>query len=471
MRCTKAVSIRRLASRLAVLLLLLAPADSFADTKVLEAVYGTDGGWKDVSGLLESLAAGGTKEVTIGNHTMGGDPAPGKVKALRLVLRDATGVHEVEIKEGESLRFPISASRSAGEQIAATSGSHDKQQPDEKAESASAQAKNDDAGGDLAPEVLKAIVTISQGGSGGTGFICTINGKNYLVTNQHVIAPLRAPRFQTYAGDLVTPGALQIATDADLAVMALASLPPGVKPLELLDAMETEATSGDAVTIPGNSKADGVITQTHGKLLAIGGQRIEIDCPVYGGNSGSPIIHRKTGKVIGVLTEAEFVQFDPFTEASFRNKKSALKSEIRYFGHRLDTVSSWRPSSFGAMNAESFAVEQSKQELRWLEIFYTGSSDAYKRFADLHAVRNEAEAALGRRDLALSEQARARERFIWKLENLIQRAVKRLPPRPLAYCHGNDIGIIRETAEFLESGLGVVRRDDDLTLELIQRGF
>jgi hypothetical protein len=123
------------------------------------------------------------------------------------------------------------------------------------------------------------------------------------------------------------------------------------------------------------------------------------------------------------------------------------------------------------MNAESFAVEQSKQELRWLEIFYTGSSDAYKRFADLHAVRNEAEAALGRRDLALSEQARARERFIWKLENLIQRAVKRLPPRPLAYCHGNDIGIIRETAEFLESGLGVVRRDDDLTLELIQRGF
>jgi hypothetical protein len=115
-----------------------------------------------------------------------------------------------------------------------------------------------------------------------------------------------------------------VATDVDLVIMEVQGFPSDVRPLELLDDLSKQLAQGDKVTIPGNSEGHGVVTQTHGELLAIGGQRVETDCPVYSGNSGSPIIHRKSGKVIGVLTEAERLIFDEFTKHSFKDKNLPL---------------------------------------------------------------------------------------------------------------------------------------------------
>ena len=66
-------------------------------------------------------------------------------------------------------------------------------------------------------------------------------------------------------------------------------------------------------------------------------------------NSTDPLIRVLQAK--GVLTEAEKLSLDEFGEASFRNGNSALKSEIRYFGHRLDSVQQWEapPSSLLAL--------------------------------------------------------------------------------------------------------------------------
>ena len=342
----------------------------------------------------------------------------------------------------------------------------------ENTEDAAKRVSKDVAAGDLAPTDLSAIVTISDGrGSGGTGFICNVGGKHYLITNQHVIAGLRNARFQTHGGHVLSPCALQIATGADLAMLELPALPVGVNPLELLDGLASKAAATDAVTIPGNSNADDVVTQTHGKLLAVGGAKIETDCPIFAGNSGSPIIHRKTMKVIGVLTEVRLLRLDPFDKVSFRSKKSALKSELRYFGYRIDTVASWKPATLSALNREAQTIDQSNQELEWIGQYFTGSSDGYKQFKELHAARNEVSKAFGRRDLALSEKERHQRRFLWRLEGLIGKAAERVPKRVLVYCHEKKASNIIELAAFLKGGVEIVRRDDEVTVELIKRGY
>ena len=336
---------------------------------------------------------------------------------------------------------------------------------------AASQKTSIEQGEDLPAEVLDAMVVIKGKEGSGSGFICSFKGRTYVVTNQHVISGLTNARFQTRGGVVLQPINWQVATDVDLVIMEVQGLPSDVKPLQLLEDLSKQVAQADKVTIPGNSEGHGVVTQTHGQLLAIGGQRIETDAPVYPGNSGSPIIHRKSGKVIGVLTEAERLIFDEFTKHSFKDKKSAIKSEVRYFGYRLDTVEGWHPITANALNTERSLLDMSRRELDWIADYFTGASDSYKEFKDLHVARNEAHEAYNRGDLAFGEVERARKRFLWKLDGLIERTVKRIPSRQLVYVHKEKAEAVKTLASNLATGVEIVERDDELTVELIKRGL
>lgn len=181
----------------------------------------------------------------------------------------------------------------------------------------------------LPPELLNAVVTISGNEGAGTGFICNFHGKPYVATNQHVLAAGNQLIIRTTSGEALIPQKFFAATNADITLIQCASVPAGITPLEIAKLPDSSIHQGDPVIIPGNSKGDGVITQTPGKLLAVGPQRVEVDNPVYPGNSGSPIIHLSSKNVIGVLTEAELVTLNQFEKASFRSKNSTIKSEIR----------------------------------------------------------------------------------------------------------------------------------------------
>ena len=72
-------------------------------------------------------------------------------------------------------------------------------------------------------------------------------------------------------------------------------------PLEL-DQSRISVKIGDAIVVLGNSGGGGVVTKLEGKLVGIGPDRIEVSAEFIPGNSGSPIIHVPTGKVIGIAT-------------------------------------------------------------------------------------------------------------------------------------------------------------------------
>ena len=144
---------------------------------------------------------------------------------------------------------------------------------------------------------------------------------------------------------------------------------------------------------------------------------------------------------------------------------------MRYFGYRIDTVANWRPITASALNTERSLLDMSRRELDWIAEYFTGASDSYKEFKELHVARNEAFEACNAGDLAFAEVEKARKRFLWKLDGLIARAIKRIPQRRLVYVHEEKAVGVKTLAANLATGVEIVERDDELTVELIKRGL
>ena len=104
-----------------------------------------------------------------------------------------------------------------------------------------------------------------------------------------------------------------------------------------------------------------------GKIVGIGPDLVEVDAPFVPGNSGSPIVHLKSGKVIGVATYTVTRQYDLASDRKLENPV------VRRFAYRLDNVKTWQPVNwkfFGAQAAQMQNIE-------------TLTTDLYDFFRDL----------------------------------------------------------------------------------------
>ena len=98
-----------------VLAILLTVAfSSFAQSRrweLLRAEYGSGGTWVDVTERVRALVNGDTLNMRVDNFTLGGDPAPGARKTLRLRVRDDYGREQLlTYPEKESLSLNIRSS-------------------------------------------------------------------------------------------------------------------------------------------------------------------------------------------------------------------------------------------------------------------------------------------------------------------------------------------------------------------------
>src|SRR6185312_7757504 len=92
---------------------------------------------------------------------------------------------------------------------------------------------------------------------------------------------------------------LGVAEDRDILVATQKTFTDGI---EASEAVDKDVSIGDAVVVLGNSQGRNVVTEIEGKVTGVGPELIEVDAKFVPGNSGSPIIHVKSGKVIGVAT-------------------------------------------------------------------------------------------------------------------------------------------------------------------------
>ncbi len=191
------------------------------------------------------------------------------------------------------------------------------------------------------------FLLIADGAEGrASGSLVLYQGKVRLVTNAHVLSEMPDARFSQIDSREVPTGSFSYADGADLAVADQNTCTEG---LELMTDVDRTVGVGDDVVVLGNSLGSDVVTVIPGKVTGMGPDLIEVDAKFVQGNSGSPIIHVKTGKMIGIATFALVRRVDSIAS------DSQFASGIRRFGYRLDTVRAWEHPA-----AAQFAAEKQK---------------------------------------------------------------------------------------------------------------
>jgi hypothetical protein len=225
----------------------------------------------------------------------------------------------------------------------------------------------------LTDDQARAVVLIKGDKAEGTGFMVKTPDGAAVITNIHVIANNPNLKITTNTGALVEVLAQKCASDRDLAMLSIKD--NGYSYLEMAPDISKVVQPGDPVITPGNSQGGEVMLNTSGAVLGVGPERVEISNPIYHGNSGGPVFHTKSGKVLGVVTEAEKVDLsNDLDKASFASRNSAIASQMRYFALRLDTVSEWIAIDPAVFAVETKFLDQFEDQNRRLDS-YLNSSD------------------------------------------------------------------------------------------------
>ncbi len=167
-----------------------------------------------------------------------------------------------------------------------------------------------------------------------SGFIADVKGRKYLVTNAHVLADIKTPRYRLLDNSPLKLGPTMVAIGHDIIMVNVIE---GGTGLPTVPFGEAEARFGDEVVVPGNAGGESVVNPLHGEVVGIGADRLEISAPLEPGSSGSPIIHVRSGKAVGVAT---YLKVKPSLSRSGTNV--TMEPKVRRFGYRLDTVQRWQ---------------------------------------------------------------------------------------------------------------------------------
>jgi Trypsin-like peptidase domain len=185
--------------------------------------------------------------------------------------------------------------------------------------------------GDLFQLYSKSLVIVEGKDGRGSGAVLTIKGVNYIVTNAHVVAQ-NGVSFVGSTGKKIPVNTASFAKAHDIARYTTEQKLPA---LPVMTRIEQSVKIGDEIVIFGNSEGAGVFAPLAGKITGIGPRLIEFDAAIVPGNSGSPIIHVSSGKVIGVASHV----IDR-SARSLIDTGSQLPS-VRKFGQRIDSVEGW----------------------------------------------------------------------------------------------------------------------------------
>ncbi len=196
---------------------------------------------------------------------------------------------------------------------------------------------------ELVREYSSSLVFVEGKNGKGSAFVCLIGPRKFIISNQHVIAGNENVTLTLLDRSKLNFGQASAAVGHDVVAFSLLS---DSKAMEVLPDVEKRAAIGDEVVVLGNQRGSGVIEPLVGKLMGIGPDRVEVSAPFVPGNSGSPVIHLKTGKVIGVATYAIIRKVDPLT------RKPLPTPEVKRFAYRLDSITTWEPILWSAYHQQ-----------------------------------------------------------------------------------------------------------------------
>lgn len=212
---------------------------------------------------------------------------------------------------------------------------------------------------DLISAHQATLVLVSGNEGMGGGFMALMGKSNFLVTTTHLIAGLTNPSFKTLDNTVLKIGAASVAVSGDVFCMAQ---PAGGAPLEIMQDVDKNVAVGDDVAVLANSEGEGVLKTFTGQVLGIEPDRVEVNAAFATAFSGSPIIHLKTGKVIGI---AGYI-------ATTHNEAGNLNYVVpimRHYAMRLDIIKSWQNMDWQAFHAQALEMNKIETTTKDLGIF------------------------------------------------------------------------------------------------------
>ncbi|HEV3270672.1 MAG TPA: trypsin-like peptidase domain-containing protein [Candidatus Methylacidiphilales bacterium] len=232
----------------------------------------------------------------------------------------------------------------------------------------------------LTEEQARAVVLIKGDNAEGAGFLIKTPDGPAILTNIHVIANNPNLEVTTNSGAFIKVLSMKGASDRDLALLSIQDA--GYNYLEMVPDISRTAQVGDVVITPGNSQDSATIVNTTGKILGIGPDQIDFDNPIGNRtNSGGPVFHLKSDKVLGVVTTAMKMESpDELDKASFANRNSAISNSVRYFGLRVDTVVAWVPIDSRRFQVETVFLDQFHEQSRRLDAYINTRNNQPRRF-------------------------------------------------------------------------------------------
>ena len=202
--------------------------------------------------------------------------------------------------------------------------------------------------GQLINDYHGALILVEGQKGVGSGFLCSLGGHTFAVTNAHVLSDNVGIKLTTLDSKLLTAGASAVAVGHDIVKMEVTGAP---KVFDVMTDVDSNVKIGDAVMVLGNAEGARVVKPVEGKVVGLGPDLIEVDAPFVKGNSGSPIIHVATGKVLGVATYL-------LQHKVNKGQGGGVTVETRRFGFRIDNVAQWEPINWQAFFAQSAQVTQ-----------------------------------------------------------------------------------------------------------------
>jgi hypothetical protein len=199
--------------------------------------------------------------------------------------------------------------------------------------------------GQLLQDYRDDLVLIEGKSGKASGFIADIKGRKCLVSNAHVLAEIKTPRYKLLDNSLLRLGPAMVAIGHDIVMVNVLE---GGKGIPTVPFGVAEARFGDEVVVPGNAGGESVVNPLRGEVVGIGADRIEISAPIEPGSSGSPIIHVRSGKAVGV---ASYLRIKPSLSRSGTN--TLIEPKVRRFGYRLDTIQRWQVVDWNRFYAEA----------------------------------------------------------------------------------------------------------------------
>jgi hypothetical protein len=254
---------------------------------------------------------------------------------------------------------------------------------------------------DLLKKYGNSLVFVNGTNGAGSGFVATLAGVNFLVTNAHVAAGVRGAAFKTLDGTQVQGGAASVAVGHDIFRMQLAA---GGKPFEVMQGVSENAEIGDEIVVLGNAEGAGVINTIKGRIVGLGPNLVEVDAPFVPGNSGSPIIHLKSGQVIGVATYLIVKKYNSATQQAIE------QPIVRRFGYRLDSVKEWQPVNWQAFYAQAAEMEKIETLTNDLDYFLRDLAENKRLTPGAHVnpvIKTRLDAWLAERSRGLSPSSLA----------------------------------------------------------------